>query len=210
MLSRWKKFPIEMGIGDTKAMREAAGNLATERPWLNRFGRSARSLLWLCDDAASDPRWRRRSSAPCNGVNNNRSPTVAKDGMVIVAKSYVRRDHRNVRGAVGADNERKIRYVAGRHAVMAVLGAAGIEVRTGGLEVRRVALGNLMDVDGMLAGRQILDVQCNFDALRTAGKLGSANALAFGVLEFDSHWFAAVRLLSHRGGRQREERTHPT
>jgi len=32
MFSRWKKFPIEMGIGDMKAMREAAGNLATERP----------------------------------------------------------------------------------------------------------------------------------------------------------------------------------
>ena len=67
-----------------------------------------------------------------------------------------------------------------------------------------------MDMDRMLAGRQILDVQRDFDALWTAGKLSSANPLAVGVLEFDSHWFAAVRLLRNGGGRQGEERTHPT
>src|SRR5580700_8439154 len=129
-------------------------------------------FLRLTDDAAGDARRGSRSCAACYGVNHDRSSSIAKDGGVIVAEGYVGRDDRNVGGAVGANDERKIRDVASRCCVMAVLSAAGIEMRAGGLEVGRFAFCDLMNVDGVFAWRQILDVQCDFDAFRSAGKLG--------------------------------------
>ena len=74
-------------------------------------------------------------------------------------------------GAVGGDDERKIRDVADGGGVMVMFNATGIEVRSSGLEVRRIAFGDLMDVDGMFAWRKILDVQRDFDAFWRAGKL---------------------------------------
>ena len=129
-------------------------------------------LLRLTDDAAGDSRRGSCSCAACYRVNHNRSSSIAKDGVVIVAEGYVGRDDRNVGGAVGANDERKIRDVASRCCVMAVLSAAGIEMRASGFEVGRFAFCDLMNVDGVFAWRQILDVQCDFDAFRRAGKLG--------------------------------------
>src|SRR5258708_23011 len=59
-----------------------------------------------------------------------------------------------------------------------------VEVWAGGLEVRRVALGVLMDVQGMLARRQTLDVQLDLYAMWSFAKHGGPDALTLGVLDF--------------------------
>jgi len=104
-------------------------------------------------------------------MNYDRCSTIAENGVVIVAESYVWRDYGNVGCAIGADDERKIRDVTGRGAIVAMLSAAGIEVRASGFEVGRIAFSDLMNVNGVFARRQILDVQRDFDALWRAGKL---------------------------------------
>ena len=48
--------------------------------------------------------------------------------------------------------------------VEAVLLAGGIEVAPGGLEVGRIALRLLMEVDGMNSGRQTLEIELHFHA----------------------------------------------
>jgi hypothetical protein len=49
--------------------------------------------------------------------------------------------------------------------VQAVVGTGGIEVTAGGLEVRSRADGILMEVDGVLAGSQVLEGELNLDAV---------------------------------------------
>src|SRR5260221_11505833 len=62
-----------------------------------------------------------------------------------------------------------------------------VEVWARGFEVGRVALGVLMDVQGMLARRQTLDVQLDLYAMRSFGKHGGSDALTLGVLDFDGN-----------------------
>src|SRR5258708_17554461 len=64
-----------------------------------------------------------------------------------------------------------------------------VEVWALGFEVGRVALGVLMDVQGMLARRQTLDVQLDLYAMRSFGKHGGSDALTLGVLDFDGNRF---------------------
>src|SRR5258707_4530677 len=64
-----------------------------------------------------------------------------------------------------------------------------VEVWARGFEVGRVALGVLMDVQGMLARRQTLDVQLDLYAMRSFGKHGGSDALTLGVLDFDGNRF---------------------
>ena len=66
---------------------------------------------------------------------------------------------------------------------MVVSGAVGIEVRAGGFEVGRFALGELVDVEGMLAGRESLDVELDAHAVRSFGERGGADDLIFRVLD---------------------------
>jgi hypothetical protein len=60
-------------------------------------------------------------------------------------------------------------------------------MRTGGFEVGRIALRDLMNVEGVFAGRKIFDVQRDFDALRRARKYARTHTLAVGVFELDRH-----------------------
>src|SRR5258708_30688504 len=64
-----------------------------------------------------------------------------------------------------------------------------VEVWARGFEVGRVAIGVLMDVQGMLARRQTLDVQLDLYAMRSFGKHGGSDALTLGVLDFDGNRF---------------------
>src|SRR5258708_39383671 len=64
-----------------------------------------------------------------------------------------------------------------------------VEVWARGFEGGRVALGVLMDVQGMLARRQTLDVQLDLYAIRSFGKHGGSDALTLGVLDFDGNRF---------------------
>ncbi len=146
-------------------------------------------MLRFLDDAAGDARGSGGSAAFRHRVDYDCGSAVAKDGVVIVAESYVWCNDGNMGGAVGGDDERKIRDVADGGGVMVMFNATGIEVRASGLEVRRIAFGDLMDVDGMFAWRKILDVQRDFDAFWRAGKLGRPNIVTIGIPEFDGHRF---------------------
>jgi len=101
-------------------------------------------------------------------VDYDGGATVTEDGVVIVAESYVGGDYGDVGGTVGAYDQGKIGDVAGGCGVMVVFGTAGVEVRTGGFEVGRIALRDLMNVEGVFARREIFDVQRDFNALRRA------------------------------------------
>src|SRR5258708_30372011 len=76
-----------------------------------------------------------------------------------------------------------------------------VEVWALGFEVGRVALGVLMDVQGMLARRQTLDVQLDLYAMRSFGKHGGSDALTLGVLDFDGNRFRRGGAVGfHNGG----------
>src|SRR5260221_14125089 len=64
-----------------------------------------------------------------------------------------------------------------------------VEVWARGFEVGRVALGVLMDVQGMLARRQTLDVQLDLYAMRSFGKHGGFDDLTLGVLDLIGNKF---------------------
>src|SRR5271166_1423375 len=69
--------------------------------------------------------------------------------------------------------------------IEAVLLARGIEMASGRLEVRRIALGVLMEMHRVLAGRQVPEIEFHFHArpLRDHGR--GADIHAFGVFQFD-------------------------
>src|SRR5215475_8586865 len=104
--------------------------------------------------------------------------------MIIVAQRNVRGDRGYVGGAVFPHDQREIGNVARRRAAMR-MAAAGVKVGARGLEIRRFAFRELMDVDGMLTRRELLDVQGDFHACGRGGKGGGANGLAIGVLDRD-------------------------
>jgi hypothetical protein len=110
--------------------------------------------------------------------------------------------------AVGGDDKRKIWDVAGGGRTVVVFSATGIEVRARGGEVGGITLCHLMDVDGMLARRKILDVESDFDAFGSARKQRCSHILAVGILEFNSNWLGAgvaMSLLGLGRGSQSEE-----
>jgi hypothetical protein len=110
--------------------------------------------------------------------------------------------------AVGGDDKRKIWDVAGGGRTVVVFSATGIEVRARGGEVGGITLCHLMDVDGMLARRKILDVESDFDAFGSARKQSCSHILAVGILEFNSNWLGAgvaMSLLGLGRGSQSEE-----
>ena len=167
--------------------------------------------LRLADDSAGDPCRRGCTSATCYCVNYDRCSSIAENGVIVGAEGYVRRDYRNVRGAICADNQRKIRDIASWGAVVVVFSAAWIKVRACGFKVGWVTRRNLMNVNGMLTRRKILDVQSDFDAFWRARKLCCSHALTIGILEFHCYRLgsgAAVRLLG-LGGSEGEKQTHP-
>ncbi len=79
--------------------------------------------------------------------------------------------------------------------------SSGAEVRASGLEVGSFALGDLMNVNGMLAGGESFDVEFDFHSVSRFGKSCGADGLAFGVLEFSDDGFcSSVRVRFLRNG----------
>jgi hypothetical protein len=77
----------------------------------------------------------------------------------------------------------------------------GAEVRASGLEVGSFALGDLMNVDGMLAGGESFHVEFDSYSVSRSGKSGSADGLALSVLEFSNNRFCSrVRVRILRNG----------
>ena len=70
----------------------------------------------------------------------------------------------------------------------------------GGFEVGRIALGELVDVHGMLAGRQSLEVQLNFYALWRGGERCGADVMAFSVSDLNRHGFGLAERRRREGG----------
>ncbi len=66
-----------------------------------------------------------------------------------------------------------------------VLLAIGIEVSTGGFEVGAFALGDLMEVDGMFSGREIVEFELEGDARSLIPEDDVTDVFALSVFEFD-------------------------
>ena len=59
----------------------------------------------------------------------------------------------------------------------------------GRFEIGAIALGHLVDVDGVFAGREVFEVQLNNDALgASAGDGGRADACAFAVFHLNDNF----------------------
>src|SRR5581483_7199570 len=109
--------------------------------------------------------------------------------MIVIAKGYVFVDYRGLGGTLGI--HREVRHVSGVVAlriVQAMLLALRIEMRTGRLEIRRIALGVLMNMDCVFPGRKILQVEANFHPLFLRLDLGRTDTFPLGILQFDSFW----------------------
>src|SRR5260221_11195977 len=66
---------------------------------------------------------------------------------------------------------------------------SAVEMWGGGLEVGRLALGVLMDVQRMLARWQALDVQLDFYSVRSFAEHGGSDVLTLGVFDFHGNRF---------------------
>jgi hypothetical protein len=152
-----------------------------------KHARAGSVLFRFGDDAAGDARWTARAAAFCS-VNNDGRAAVGKYGMLIAAHGDAGGNDGDVRGAIVGDDQEEIRNVAGHGAAAGV--ARGIKVWTGGLEIGRIAFGVLMNVHGVLAGRKILDIEFEADAIGSAGEGRGAHRFALGILNIDDHRFA--------------------
>ena len=120
------------------------------------------------------------------GVDYDRGAAVAQERMGAVAEAYVVILQFGV-GDTSIVNV-EILHVAGVVAfgiLQAVLLTFRIEMRAGGLEIGGVALGILMKVDSMLAGRKIVKVQLERDALSVLRHDDGACGLTVGVFDCD-------------------------
>ncbi len=120
------------------------------------------------------------------GVDDDCSASIAEERVRAVAESYVAVFQARVGFAFHIDDE--VVHVAGVVAfgiLQAVLLALGIEMRPRGLEVGSVALGVLMKMDGVLAGRKIVKVKLEAYARPVLRQEYGAHGFALSVLEFD-------------------------
>ncbi len=120
------------------------------------------------------------------GVDDDGGAAVAEEGVGAVAEGYVVILESGVGFAFHVDDE--VLHVAGVVAfgiVEAMLFAVGIEMGAGGFEIGRIAFGVLVEVDGVLAGRKIVQVKLEADAWSLLRHGDGADGLALSVLEFD-------------------------
>ena len=83
-----------------------------------------------------------------------------------------------MRRPVRADDQHKIRNVSGRCPAMVMASRGAGKMRSRGLEIRPFALGCLMNVNGMLSRRQILDIQFDSHPRRSIGQSRGPDALS--------------------------------
>src|SRR5580700_882457 len=76
-------------------------------------------------------------------------------------------------------------------AVQSVLLAVGVEVRTRGFEIGSIALGVLVDVDTVVAGREVVKLELEGDTRSFRHHDDRAYGFALRVLEFD-HGFGGA------------------
>ena len=119
-------------------------------------------------------------------MDDDGSAAVAEERVGAIAESYVFVLEFRVGFAFGIDGE--VLHVAGVMAfgvLQAVLLGVGIEMRARGFEVGSIALGVLMEVDGVLTGRKIVKVKLETDSGSLLPEHDGAYVLALGVLDCD-------------------------
>src|SRR5271170_4182560 len=97
-------------------------------------------------------------------VDDDRRAAVAEERVRAVAQGYVGVLEGSIGFAVGADGQ--VQHVAGVMAfgvLQSVLLAVGIEVRACGFKIGSIALGVLVDVDAVLAGREVVKSKLEAD-----------------------------------------------
>jgi hypothetical protein len=160
------------------------------------------------DHTAGDP----VASIPCRiglhvirlGVNHQCRSAIAEQGVAVVAESDVLVHYPELGCALGAYVE--VVHVAGMVAfgiLQAMLLALGIEVRSGRLEIRRVALRLLMKVQRMLPRGQAVEAELHGHARRCslARQHCCPYALALSVFQCDR---GLGRGCERQGGKQTE------
>ena len=128
------------------------------------FHMRGRMSLLFCDHATSNAIARVSGGVGFHvvsfGVNHQRSSTVAENGVVVIPPIHVFVDDLRFRSAVCVHGE--IWHIPGVMALgifQSMLFVVRIEMCTGGFEVRWITLRILVDMDGMLAWRQIVQVE---------------------------------------------------
>ena len=97
------------------------------------------------------------------GMDHERRSAIREDRAVLAIRE--RRVDRRLRSPIGFHREvHQVTHVMAVRALQPVLLACGIQVRPRGGKSRPLALGILMDVDSVLARRQVLEVQFDFGA----------------------------------------------
>lgn len=121
------------------------------------------------------------------GMNDQRSSAVAENGVRTSTHRYIGSDRCFLRGPVGC--YRKVLHIAGVRALRVlqpVLLLLRIEMPARRRESWNLALRVLMNMNGVLAGRQILQIQCDLHSIRAIrGKRSSSDTLALSILEID-------------------------
>jgi hypothetical protein len=152
-----------------------------------RLSSTSVAALRLGDDRAGDTRRRRAAGFGRYRVNDHGGAAVAEYGVAVGTERHVGSDDRGVGGAVSADDQRKVGDITGGEAAagVIVIGAIRIEMRAGRLEVGSFALGELMDMQRVLARRKIFDVELDANAVGSFGKRRGADDFVLAVLDFN-------------------------
>ena len=124
-------------------------------------------------------------------MDDERCPPIAENRVTVVAQRHIRRNHCCLGSAIRTNSEiLHIACVRSLRVLQPVMLAVWIEMRTSGSESRGIAFRNLVNVDRVLAGRQILEIQFNVHTMpRTGGdrrQNRSPGAFPLGVLQLDS------------------------
>jgi hypothetical protein len=121
------------------------------------------------------------------GVNYDCRPAVAEQGVGTVRKGYVVvLKSESVSFALSIDGEvLHIASVVAVGIIETVFLAIRIEMSTGRLEIGAFALGHLMEVEGMLSGREIVKVKLDDDARPFLREGNGANTLSLRICEFN-------------------------
>src|SRR5258707_15791864 len=108
-----------------------------------------RALFGFADYPESNTRRSGAGSPARDGVNDDCGPAVAENGMLVRAEGDIGSNYRRVARSVGGHDQRKLRDISAGHTRVVGVGGTAIEMRTSGFAGRGLALGVLMDVQGM-------------------------------------------------------------
>ena len=146
-------------------------------------------------------------------MNDQRRSTIIEKRMAIAPIFQVDVSVSEFHGGFAVCVDGEVHHVTSVMAfgiLQAVLFAVWIEVRTGGLEVGTIALGVLMKVDAVCAGRQIVQLYIEYHsrALRAAftfRQCNRAHALALGIFHFNHSFGCAGERAENDGRRYRSD-----